>query len=102
MGAVHELATLELLREVARGGFDGPICFDTFPDASGLDPVAECAANIRTVCRMLAAAVLMEGGNLLAEAQGRQDPVAAQEIARLALARQTTQERTSLNHGKSC
>ncbi|MDP2225988.1 MAG: TIM barrel protein, partial [Moraxellaceae bacterium] len=55
VGAVHEQATLELLREVHRGGFDGAIYFDTFPDASGLDPVAECAANIRTVRRMLAA-----------------------------------------------
>ena len=52
---------LELLREVHRGGFDGAIYFDTFPDASGLDPVAECGANIRTVKRMLAAVARMEG-----------------------------------------
>ncbi len=87
VGAVHEQATLELLRAVHRGGFDGAIYFDTFPDASGLDPVAECAANIRTVRRMLEAVTRMEGDNRLALAQGRQDPVAAQEIARLALAR---------------
>jgi sugar phosphate isomerase/epimerase len=86
VGAVHEQATLELLRAVHRGGFDGAIYFDTFPDASGLDPVAECAANIRTVRRMLDAVGRMEGDNLLAEAQGRQDPVEAQEIARQALA----------------
>jgi xylose isomerase len=86
VGAVHEQATLELLREVHRGGFDGAIYFDTFPDASGLDPVAECAANIRTVKRMLGAVARMEGDNRLAVAQSAQDPVVAQEIARLALA----------------
>ncbi|MDZ4311556.1 MAG: sugar phosphate isomerase/epimerase family protein [Cypionkella sp.] len=89
VAAVHEQATLELLREVKRGGFDGAIYFDTFPDASGLDPVAECAANIRTVRRMLAAVDVMAGDNRLTDAQGLQDPIAAQEIARLALAGQT-------------
>jgi sugar phosphate isomerase/epimerase len=89
VAAVHEQATLELLRAVHRGGFDGAIYFDTFPDASGLDPVAECAANIRTVRRMLEAVTRMEGDNRLAQAQGRQDPVEAQEIARLALAKAT-------------
>jgi sugar phosphate isomerase/epimerase len=86
VGAVHEQATLELLRAVHRGGFDGAIYFDTFPDASGLDPVAECAANIRTVRRMLQAVTRMEGDNRLTDAQGRQDPITAQEIARQALA----------------
>jgi sugar phosphate isomerase/epimerase len=86
VGAVHEQATLELLRAVHRGGFDGAIYFDTFPDASGLDPVAECAANIRTVRRMLDAVTRMEGDNRLTDAQGRQDPITAQEIARQALA----------------
>ena len=86
VGAVHEQATLELLREVHRGGFDGAIYFDTFPDASGLDPVAECGANIRTVRRMLGAVARMEGDNQLAAAQSAQDPIMAQEIARLALA----------------
>lgn len=89
VGAVHEQATLELLRQVKRGGFDGAIYFDTFPDASGLDPVAECAANIRTVRRMVAAVDRLEGDNKLADAQARQDPVEAQEIARIALAMST-------------
>ena len=86
VGAVHEQATLELLREVHRGGFDGAIYFDTFPDASGLDPVEECSANIRTVRRMLAAVVRLDGDNQLAAAQASQNPVAAQEVARQALA----------------
>jgi len=85
VGAVHPQATLELLREVHRGGYDGAIYFDTFPDASGLDPVAECAANIRTVQRMLAAVSVMEGDNRLAEAQALQDPVMALDVAGAAL-----------------
>jgi sugar phosphate isomerase/epimerase len=87
VGAVHEQATLELLRAVYRGGYDGAIYFDTFPDASGLDPVAECAANIRTVRRMLDAVRRMDGDNAMADAQSRQDPISAQECARMALAK---------------
>ena len=87
VGAVHEQATLELLRAVHRGGYDGAIYFDTFPDASGLDPVAECAANIRTVRRMLDAVQRMDGDKGLADAQSRQDPISAQECARVALAK---------------
>jgi xylose isomerase len=85
VGAVHGQATLELLAEVKCGGFDGAIYFDTFPDASGLDPVAECAANIRTVTRMLAAVERMQGDNRLADAKASHDPVAAQDIVRRAL-----------------
>jgi sugar phosphate isomerase/epimerase len=91
VGAVHEQATLELLRAVHRGGYDGAIYFDTFPDASGLDPVAECAANIRTVRRMLDAVRRMDRDNALADAQIRQDPVAALECTRIALAKATTE-----------
>lgn len=85
VGAVHDYATLELLRAVKRGGFDGAIYFDTFPDASGLDPVAECAANIQTVRRLLAAADRMERNNSLGEAQARQDPVLGHAAIRAAL-----------------
>jgi sugar phosphate isomerase/epimerase len=85
VGAVHAQATFELLRAVKRGGYDGAIYFDTFPDASGLDPVAECAANIRTVRRMLDAVDLIESNNRLSDAQALQDAVLAQEIAQLAM-----------------
>jgi xylose isomerase len=87
VASVHEVATLELLREVHRAGFDGPIYFDTFPDASGLDPVAECAANIRTVRRLMAGVHAMVGDNRLTHAQSAQDPVIALDIARLAVAK---------------
>src|SRR4051794_10728942 len=55
VGAVHLRATLELLRQIRRDGYDGALYFDTFPDASGLDPVAECEVNIATVRRLMAA-----------------------------------------------
>ena len=51
VGAVHLRATLELLRQIRRDGYDGALYFDTFPDATGLDPVAECEVNIATVRR---------------------------------------------------
>lgn len=85
VGAVHAPETLELLRACRKGGFDGAIYFDTFPDASGLDPVAECAANIRTVGRMVAAMDRLDADNRLAQAQAQHDAVIAVETAQLAL-----------------
>ena len=49
VGSVHTVQTIEFLRELRRGGFDGAIYFDTFPEGAALDPVAESAANIATV-----------------------------------------------------
>ena len=47
VGSVHPLQTIELLRQARRDGYQGAIYFDTFPDASGLDPVAECEFEYR-------------------------------------------------------
>lgn len=85
VGAVHLRATLELLRQIRRDGYDGALYFDTFPDASGLDPVAECEANIATVERLLDIAARLDGDNRLGEAQARQDAVASQRIVNEAL-----------------
>jgi xylose isomerase len=85
VGAVHLRATLELLRQIRHDGYDGALYFDTFPDASGLDPVAECEANIATVRRLLAVADRLDGDNRLGEALGRQDAVASQRIVNEAL-----------------
>src|SRR5829696_2381809 len=85
VGAVHLRATLELLRQIRRDGYDGALYFDTFPDASGLDPVAECEVNIATVQRLLALATRLDGDNRLGEALGRQDAVASQRIVNEAL-----------------
>ncbi|MFO1075700.1 MAG: sugar phosphate isomerase/epimerase family protein [Geminicoccaceae bacterium] len=80
VAAVHPRATLELLCQIRRDGYDGVLYFDTFPDASGLDPVAECAANIATVRRLLTIAARVDGDNRLSAALSRQDAVASQRI----------------------
>jgi xylose isomerase len=85
VGAVHLRSTLELLRQIRRDGYDGALYFDTFPDASGLDPVAECEANIATVQRLLAIADRLDGDNRLADAFERQDAVVSQRIVNEAL-----------------
>jgi xylose isomerase len=85
VGAVHLRATLELLRQIRRDGYEGALYFDTFPDASGLDPVAECEVNIATVNRLLAVADRLEGDNVLADAIARQDAVTSQRIVNEAL-----------------
>lgn len=85
VGAVHLRSTLELLRQIRRDGYEGALYFDTFPDASGLDPVAECEANIETVRRLLAVADRLDADNRLGEAQARQDGVASQSIVNAAM-----------------
>lgn len=85
VGSVHLRSTLELLRQIRRDGYDGALYFDTFPDASGLDPVAECEANIATVRRLLNVADRLDGDNRLGLAQQRQDAVASQGIVNAAL-----------------
>ncbi|MBX3567827.1 MAG: TIM barrel protein [Rhizobiaceae bacterium] len=85
VGAVHLRSTLELLHQIRRDGFDGALYFDTFPDVSGLDPVAECEVNIETVRRLLKVSEDLAGDNGLAEALALQDAVAGQRIVNRAL-----------------
>ncbi len=85
VGAIHTVQTIELLRQIRRDGYDGAIYFDTFPDISGLDPVAECAANIATVRGMLAVVDRLEADNRLAGVLDRQDAVGGQRIIQEAL-----------------
>ena len=80
VGAVHPQQTIELLRQVRRDGYAGPIYFDTFPDLTGLDPVQECETNIATVKQMLRAVDRLERGNQLADAMARQDAPSSQAI----------------------
>jgi sugar phosphate isomerase/epimerase len=87
VGAVHVKATLELLRQIRRDGYDGVLYFDTFPDATGLDPVAECAVNIETVNRLMAVVDRLESDNRLGAAIDRQDAVTTQSIVNEALIR---------------
>jgi len=82
VGSVHFAQTVELLWEIKKGGFDGPIYFDTFPDLTGLDPVRECEANIATVTKMLGIVARLDENNGLGAATERQDAVASQSIVR--------------------
>lgn len=88
VASVNPQATLELLIEARKAGFDGPIYFDTFPNTADLDPIAECAANIAMTTRLLAAAERLEGGNRLRDALDRQNPVDGLSIAHAALFRE--------------
>ncbi|MER9197267.1 sugar phosphate isomerase/epimerase [Mesorhizobium australicum] len=85
VGSVHLRSTLELLRQIRNDGYTGALYFDTFPDLSGLDPVAECEANIATVNRLIAIADRLDGNNQLTDAMARQDAVASQRIVNTAL-----------------
>nr|WP_321445777.1 sugar phosphate isomerase/epimerase family protein [uncultured Cohaesibacter sp.] len=85
VAAVHPHATLELMLEMRRNGFDGPIYFDTFPDTAQLDPVAECALNIKTCERLLAACAQLEQENRLSGALLQQDAVSGMGIVNSAL-----------------
>jgi sugar phosphate isomerase/epimerase len=85
VGTVHPIQTVELLYVLARIGYEGAIYFDTFPDTTGLDPIAECKANIATVGALRRAAAKLEGDEALAHAILAQDAVASQAIVRAAL-----------------
>jgi len=85
VGSVHQLATIELLYQVYKDGYDGTIYFDTFPDASGLDPVKECETNIRTVKTMLKVVKKLSRDNNLSLAMQNQDAVTTNHIFNKAL-----------------
>lgn len=85
VGAVHLRSTLELLHQIRRDGYSGVLYFDTFPDVSGLDPVAECEANIATVNRLMEISRRIGQDNGLGEAQALQNAVASQRIVNGAL-----------------
>lgn len=85
VGAVHTIKTIELLRQIRRDGYAGPIYFDTFPDTTGLDPVRECEVNIATVKRMMEVVDRLDRSNRLEEAVAAQNAVEAQAIVQAAL-----------------
>ena len=61
------------------------IYFDTFPDAVGLDPVGECAANISAVEGMARVLDRLRGNAELDAAISRADAVASQRIVQAAI-----------------
>jgi xylose isomerase len=84
VGSVHTVQTLELLRQLRRDGFAGAIYFDTFPDVAALDPVAECAANITTIERLLDVLDRLPETELESALQ-EGDAIAAQRIVQAAI-----------------
>ena len=85
VASVHPIQTIELLYLLDRTGYDGAIYFDTFPDTTGLEPIAECAANIEAVAALRRVVERLKDNKLLASAILKQDPVASQTIVRAAL-----------------
>jgi xylose isomerase len=85
VGTVHPVQTLELLYVLSSIGYSRPIYFDTFPDTTGLDPVAECTANIATVETMRGIVKTLQGNNRLQAAIASQDAVTSNTILREAM-----------------
>jgi len=83
--SVHPIQTLELLYVLDRIGYGNAIYFDTFPDATGLDPVAECAANISAVEALAGVLDRLRNDAALARAIAAQDAAASQRIIQNAL-----------------
>lgn len=88
VASVNTKATLELLWQIKQLGYDGAIYFDTFPDASGLDPVRECEANIATVQGLSVIADRLLNNAQLNEAIRDQDAVLSQSIVTTALTKE--------------
>ena len=65
--------------------YDGLLYFDTFPDVSGLDPVAECAANIDSVLAMKNVVERLRKVPALSQAIATQNSVSSQKIVQAAL-----------------
>lgn len=85
VGTVHTIQTIELLYVLEKIGYDRAIYFDTFPDITGLDPVAECSANIATVESMRTVVAKLRGDNSLSVAIAKQDAVSSNSIIRKAI-----------------
>lgn len=85
IGSVHPVQTVELFVEMSRLNYDSTIYFDTFPDLSGLDPVAEATVNVEMANKLAAIARGLTGHSGLREAIAKQDAPASQTIVNNAL-----------------
>jgi xylose isomerase len=85
VGTVHAVQTIELLYVLESIKYDRAIYFDTFPDVTGLDPVAECAANIATMESMHSVVQRLVRDNRLSAAIAQQDAVTSNSIIRKAI-----------------
>ena len=80
VGSVHVQATVEFFLQLLKCSYDGVVYFDTFPDASGLDSVSECSANIETTRKLIAVAQRMADSEEFRSAISRQDPITTNRI----------------------
>jgi L-rhamnose isomerase len=85
VGTVHPIQTMELIYVLEEIKYDRPIYFDTFPDTTGLDPVAECSANIAAVEAMRNVVRKLQADNRLKTAIAGQDAVTSNTVVREAL-----------------
>ncbi len=85
VGTVHTIQTIELLYVLEQAKYDRAIYFDTFPDITGLDPIAECEANIATVEAMRKVVENLRGNNQFNAAISKQDAVTSNTIIREAI-----------------
>jgi len=85
VGSVHTLQTIELLLQMERDGYKGVYYFDTFPDLTALDPVAETETNIATVKAMMSVVRQLMANPDLQAAQVAQDAIKTQRIVQRAL-----------------
>lgn len=85
VGTVHPVQTMELLYVLEEIKYDRPLYFDTFPDTTGMDPVAECSANIATVEAMRKVVRNLQADNRLRTAIAGQDAVTSTNIIRAAM-----------------
>jgi xylose isomerase len=85
VGTVHPVQTIELIYILEEIGYDRPIYFDTFPDTTGMDPIAECSANIATVEAMRKVVQKLRQDNRLKTAIAGQDAVTSNNVVREAL-----------------
>ncbi len=83
VGSVHPQATLELLWQISRDGYDGVIYFDTFPDASGSIRSKECRTNIAAVQRFMTMAERVSADNALHDAIATQNSPISQVPSRV-------------------
>lgn len=80
IGSVHPQQTVELLVELIRSSYDSAIYFDTFPDLSGLDPVAEARTNVSNVKHLITVAEKLAASDSLQTALDKQDAPTSQAI----------------------
>jgi len=80
IGSVHPQQTVELLVQMIRSGYDSAIYFDTFPDLSGLDPVAEASTNVSNIQHLITVAEKLSINDDLHAAINRQDAPTSQAI----------------------